>query len=99
MYIVFGETYYQIIFAQKTVLLFYLTEPWNQSKRYTCINLYFDLDLALQELEEQLSRVDEDVKVGKAFKVKLERLEQLEKENRQLREENAYCKWVHMYSY
>ena len=40
-----------------------------------------------------MRRVDEDAFVVKSLKSKLDKVPQLEKENRQLREENKYCKY------
>ena len=47
-----------------------------------------------QELETELSRVEEDSRVGLAMKAQLDLLHQHQAENRKLKEENAYHRSV-----
>ena len=50
------------------------------------------LAVLFQELEATLSRMHGEAVVTKAMKTQLDRLEELESENRKLKEENSYCK-------
>jgi hypothetical protein len=47
----------------------------------------------IQELELDLSRADEDIKVGKALRAKLDQVSQLESENSRLSEEVQYLRF------
>lgn len=48
----------------------------------------------LQDLELQISRMEEDSMVGKAMKSQVSTFQDMEKENRKLKDENQYLKWV-----